>query len=198
MPTSYNLIMFLFFDTETTGLPKNWQAPLEDLENWPRLVQLAWLLADGYGKEVGGGNLIVKPEGFLIPESASAVHGITTERAEKEGISLDEALSEFVQAIEQSKIIVAHNISFDEKIIGAEFLRKKIEHKFFERPQICTMLTSKDFCRIESGRGYKWPKLIELHEKLFDSGFDGAHDAMADVRACSKCFFELVKRGIIS
>ena len=190
--------MFLFFDTETTGLPKNWQAPLEDLENWPRLVQLAWILADGYGKEVGGGNLIVKPEGFFIPEAASAVHGITTERAEREGISLDEALSQFVQAIEQSKIIVAHNISFDEKIIGAEFLRKKVEHKFFERPQICTMLTSKDFCQIESGRGYKWPKLIELHEKLFASGFDGAHDAMADVRACAKCFFELVKRGIIA
>lgn len=190
--------MFLFFDTETTGLPKNWQAPLEDLENWPRLVQLAWLFADGYGKEVGSGNLIIKPEGFLIPESASAVHGITTERAEKEGISLDEALSQFSQAIEQAKIIVAHNISFDEKIIGAEFLRKKIEHKFFERPQICTMLTSKDFCRIESGRGYKWPKLIELHEKLFDSGFDGAHDALADVRACARCFFELVKKGVIS
>lgn len=198
MSAGYNLIMFLFFDTETTGLPKNWQAPLEDLENWPRLVQLAWILADGYGKEVGGGNLIVKPEGFFIPEAASAVHGITTERAEREGISLDEALSQFVQAIEQSKIIVAHNISFDEKIIGAEFLRKKVEHKFFERPQICTMLTSKDFCQIESGRGYKWPKLIELHEKLFASGFDGAHDAMADVRACAKCFFELVKRGIIA
>ncbi|MFA4941545.1 MAG: 3'-5' exonuclease [Patescibacteria group bacterium] len=190
--------MFLFFDTETTGLPKNWQAPLEDLDNWPRLVQLAWLFADGYGKEVGGGNLIVKPEGFIIPEAASAVHGITTERAEKEGISLDEALAQFSQAIEQSKIIVAHNISFDEKIIGAEFLRKKVDHKFFERPQICTMLASKDFCQIESERGYKWPKLIELHEKLFESGFDDAHDAMADVKACSRCFFELVKRGVIA
>jgi DNA polymerase III epsilon subunit-like protein len=159
---------------------------------------LAWLFADGYGKEAGGGNLIIKPEAFLIPEAASAIHGITTERAEKEGISLDEALSQFSQAIEKSKIIVAHNISFDEKIVGAEFLRKDIKHNFFDRPQICTMISSRDFCQIAGGYGYKWPKLMELHEKLFNSGFDDAHDAMADVRACAKCFFELVKRGVIA
>lgn len=189
--------MFLFFDTETTGLPKNWQASLHDLDNWPRLVQLAWIFADGYGQEIGGKNIIIKPEGFLIPEAASAVHGITTERAKAEGIVLDEALCEFAQAIADAKIIVAHNMSFDEKVVGAEFLRKGINNDFFERPRICTMYSSTDFCQIEGEHGYKWPRLTELHEKLFACQFDGAHDALADVKACFRCFFELVKRGVI-
>ncbi|MFH0924004.1 MAG: 3'-5' exonuclease, partial [Candidatus Falkowbacteria bacterium] len=152
---------------------------------------------DEAGKEIDGKNQIIKPEGFEIPEGASAVHGITTARAEEEGILLDEALFEFAKAIENSRILVAHNMSFDEKIMGAEFLRKEINSKLFDRFKICTMHGSTNFCQIENGFGYKWPKLIELHEKLFDSGFDGAHDALADVRACARCFFELKDRGVI-
>lgn len=190
--------MYLFFDTETTGLPQNYRAPVEDLENWPRLVQLAWLLVDENGKEIDGKNQIVKPDGFIIPEAASSVHGISTEKALTEGIELRAALLDFVQALDQSKTIVAHNISFDEKIMGAEFLREKIEHRLFHLPRICTMQSSTDFCAIESEYGYKWPKLMELHNCLFNQDFDGAHDALADVKACARCFFELKNLGIIS
>jgi len=189
--------MFLFFDTETTGLPLDWRAPLEDLDNWPRLVQLAWLLTDENGKEVKGASKTIKPEGFIIPAAAAAVHGINTARAHEEGILLNTALKEFSQAVDEAKILVAHNMSFDEKIMGAELLRKKQEHKLFERPKICTMLSSTDFCQIENDFGYKWPKLIELHQKLFDEEFEGAHDALADVKACARCFFELLKQKVI-
>ncbi|MCD4762372.1 3'-5' exonuclease [bacterium] len=189
--------MFLFFDTETTGLPLDWQAPLENLDNWPRLVQLAWLLTDEKGNKVKGASKIIKPEGFIIPEGAAAVHGISTKQAQKEGILLNTALKEFIQAVDEAKILVAHNMSFDEKIMGAELLRKKHEHKLFERPQICTMLSSTNYCRIDNGYGYKWPKLVELHFKLFDEEFEGAHDALADVKACARCFFELMKRKVI-
>lgn len=189
--------MFLFFDTETTGLPLNWQAPLEDLDNWPRLVQLAWLLMDANGKEVKSISKVIKPEGFIIPEGAAQVHGISTERAEEEGVPLNPVLREFAQAVDQAKILVAHNMSFDEKIMGAELLRKKHKHKLFDKPKICTMQSSTEFCRIENEYGYKWPKLIELHQKLFDEEFDNAHDALADVKACARCFFELTKRKVI-
>ena len=189
--------MFLFFDTETTGLPLVWRAPLEDLDNWPRLVQLAWLLTDENGKEVKSTNRIIKPEGFIIPAEAAAVHGISTAQAKKEGILLNTALKEFSQAVDEAKILVAHNMSFDEKIMGAELLRKKYQHKLFERPKICTMLSSTDYCKIQNDFGYKWPKLIELHQKLFDEEFENAHDALADVKACARCFFELIKQGII-
>lgn len=189
--------MYLFFDTETTGLPLNWQAPLEDLNNWPRLVQLAWLLTDEKGKEINRQNLIIKPKGFEIPEAAFAVHGISTERAQREGIALNFALTQFAESIKISKILVAHNMNYDEMIMGAEFLRERFKNELFNRLKVCTMIGSIDFCKIENSRGYKWPKLIELHEKLFGFGFEGAHDALADVRACSRCFFELRKRRII-
>lgn len=189
--------MFLFFDTETTGLPRNWRAPLTDLDNWPRLVQLAWLMYDQEGNKTDGNNLIVKPEGFVIPEEASRVHGISTELAMEKGLDLSEALKKFASDVARAKIIVAHNISFDEKIMGAEFLRKNINHGLFDTVRICTKEESTNFCRIPGAYGYKWPTLAELHIKLFDSNFEGAHDALADVEACARCFFELVKRGVI-
>jgi len=191
--------MHLFFDTETTGLPKNWRAPITDSDNWPRLVQLAWIATDDGGKILSGQNQIIKPEGFTIPEPAAKVHGITTEKAIKEGINLKDALSEFANSLFASEILIAHNINYDINIIGAEFFRKQIKNNLAEIEKFCTMQTATNFCQIPhaNGYGYKWPKLTELHTKLFDQGFDNAHDALSDVKACAKCFFEMKGRGII-
>lgn len=189
--------MFLFFDTETTGLPRNYNAPLSDLNNWPRLVQLAWVVYDNKEEKIAGENFIIKPEGFIIPEQASNVHGITTERALVEGEDLNQVLGQFAQAIEEAKILVAHNMSFDEKIMGAEFLRKNVQHGLFDTVRVCTKEESTDYCRLPGNYGYKWPRLDELHIKLFGKNFEGAHDALADVEACARCFFELARRGVI-
>lgn len=190
--------MYLFFDTETTGLPKDWRAPLSDLDNWPRLVQIAWILADGQGNELMRHESIVRPEGFIIPTQASDVHGVTTERALAEGIELDAALEQFVLALKESEHLVAHNISYDEKIMGAELLRQGYDHKLLDKNRICTMHGTTDFCRIPGNYGYKWPRLSELHEILFGQGFDNAHNALADVEAMQRCFFELKKRGVLA
>lgn len=188
--------MYLFFDTETTGLPKNWSAPVTDLDNWPRLVQLAWLLYDGKNQEIKSADRIIIPEGFIIPTEASNVHGISTKRAHEEGIELTDALNEFSSALEEANFLIAHNISFDEKIAGAEFIRKNISGKLDTIPKICTMKTTTNICKIPGRYGYKWPNLTELHEHLFNTGFDGAHDALTDVKACADCFFELKKTGM--
>jgi len=189
--------MFLFFDTETTGLPRNYNAPLSDLDNWPRLVQLAWVVYNNQEKKIGEANYIIKPEGFLIPEQASNVHGISTEKALAEGHALENVLDQFAQAIQEAKILIAHNMSFDEKIMGAEFMRKKMEHDLFNTIRVCTKEEATDYCQLPGNYGYKWPRLDELHIKLFGENFDGAHDALADVKACARCFFELAKRGVI-
>ncbi|MCK4524949.1 MAG: 3'-5' exonuclease, partial [Candidatus Andersenbacteria bacterium] len=118
--------MYLFFDTETTGLPKRWDAPVSDLDNWPRLVQIAWVYYNGNGKEIFSKSVIIKPEGFDIPADSAKIHGITTEIAKKKGEALNKILSEFLDAMNKSKFLIAHNMSFDEKIIEAEFLRKEI------------------------------------------------------------------------
>ena len=109
--------MYLIFDTETTGLPKNKQAPLTDFDNWPRVVQIAWQLHDHSGKLLSNKNIIVKPEGFTIPFNAEKVHGISTQRALDEGISLSDCLDKFTEDLNRADLIIGHNIiDFDVKI----------------------------------------------------------------------------------
>ncbi|GAF03621.1 3'-5' exonuclease [Saccharicrinis fermentans] len=189
--------MFLFFDTETTGLPKNWKAPVTDLNNWPRMVQIAWILCDTKGNRIEANDYIIKPNGFIIPKDASNVHRITTDKANKEGAELEDVLCNFNSLVDKATYIVAHNISFDEKIIGAEFLRKKIKTNFSGRKKLCTMQASTNFCRIPGPYGFKWPKLSELHQKLFGADFEEAHDASADINATEKCFWEMRRLGLI-
>lgn len=189
--------MYLFFDTETTGLPRSWKAPVSDLNNWPRLVQIAWLQYDGKGNKISGQDYIIKPEGFTIPHEASQVHGITTERAMQEGAALNKVLEEFAGLINASSFLVAHNMNFDEKIVGAEFLRGSISNRLFETQRLCTMKASTNYCQLPGNYGYKWPRLSELHIKLFDADFEEAHNASVDIEACAKCFWELKRRGVL-
>lgn len=189
--------MYLFFDTETTGLPRNWKAPVSDLNNWPRLVQLAFLYYDNNGNKISAGDFIIKPVGFTIPIDASRIHGISTERALREGKSLLSVLQHFNSLIEQANYLVAHNMSFDEKIVGAEFLRSSMQNSIPQKNKICTMERTINFCAIDGPYGYKWPKLSELHYKLFKTGFEEAHNAAVDISATAKCFWELRRLGKI-
>ena len=189
--------MYLFFDTETTGLPKNWKAPLTDLSNWPRLVQLAYLLYDENGNKISGTDYIIKPEGFTIPTEATRIHGISTERAIREGIALQTVLQDFQSLINQAEYLVAHNMSFDEKIVGAELLRNKMQDITSTKRKICTMQSTTNFCALNGPYGYKYPKLSELHYKLFRTGFEEAHNAAVDINVTAKCFWELRRLGKI-
>jgi DNA polymerase-3 subunit alpha len=192
--------MILIFDTETTGLPRDWNAPLSDGDNWPRLVQLAWQLHDKDGKLISRGNQIVQPEGFTIPYNSTKIHGITTERAQDEGVPLSDVVKEFMADAAKAKYVMGHNIGFDVNVVGAELLRLG---------QPCEPLTDMavidskdegtDFCAIPGGRGgkFKWPTLTELHLKLFGKGFGDAHDAAYDVAATARCFFEMVRLQVI-
>jgi DNA polymerase III epsilon subunit-like protein len=189
--------MYLFFDTETTGLPKNWKAPVTDLNNWPRLVQLAYLFYDKNGNKISAGDFIIKPDGFTIPTDASRIHGISTERAILEGKPILTVLQDFQSLINQAEYLVAHNMSFDEKIVGAEFLRNRMPDSTSAKRKICTMQSTTNFCAINGPYGYKWPKLSELHYKLFRTGFEEAHNAAVDINATAKCFWELKRLGKI-
>ena len=132
--------MYLFFDTETTGLPKRWNAPVTDVDNWPRLVQLAWIVSDNEGNTLRSRNVIVRPEGFTIPWEVSRVHGITTAIAMEKGVDLQGVLEEFSKEIDESQVLVGHNISFDECIVGAEFERLHMMTSLFLKPKYCMRL----------------------------------------------------------
>jgi DNA polymerase III epsilon subunit-like protein len=189
--------MYLFFDTETTGLPRNWKLPLTDFDNWPRMVQIAWLTYDNNGQLLKSKDFIIIPEDFLIPKEASLIHGITTERAYKEGYELKFVLELFEEQIKLSDTIIAHNMNFDEKIIGAEFLRKQIISNIFQKSRICTMMESINYCKIDGMYGYKWPKLSELYIKLFGVDFKEAHNAFVDINATAKCFWKMKELGVL-
>ena len=190
--------MYMFFDTETAGLPRSWSAPTTDLANWPRLVQIGWICCDAAGLETAVGEHLIKPDGFVIPPDAVARHGITTARARAKGVELDPVLRSFSEAVEGVGVLVAHNVSFDENVIGAELLRAGMQNVIPSKTRRCTMKESKGYCRIPGRQGYKWPTLTELHEILFGQKFDQSHDASADCRACMRCFFELKKLNAIA
>ena len=190
--------MYLIVDCETSGLPRDWKAPVTNVENWPRAVQIAWALYDAQQRPVLNATHVIRPDGFRIPADAVRIHGITTERAFAEGRPIADVLGDLSSAASSAKVVIAHNAAFDASVVGAEYLRLGQKPPFAARSMICTMRQSADFCRLPGPYGYKWPTLEELHSILFGTGVGGAHDAGADVAACAACFFELVKRGVVT
>ena len=189
---------YLFFDTETTGLPRDYEAPASDTLNWPRMVQLSWILTDSQGNVLSVHDCIVRPDGFEIPEQAASIHGISTERAMREGAPLDSVLTVFLQTLDSAEYIVGHNISFDIHVVDSEFVRRGVDASLARMKAYCTMLAGTDYCKLPGNYGhYKWPKLQELHKKLFGTEFDDAHNSAADVDATCKCFWEMRRRKLI-
>jgi DNA polymerase III subunit epsilon len=189
--------MYLIFDCETTGLPKNWDAPVSDLDNWPRVIQVAWLVYDKACNQIESASTLVQPEDFIVPANVQRIHGITTAHALSEGKKLIDVLHAFSSAIEKSEILVAHNLKFDERVLSAEYIRMNLQPPFSRKKRFCTMEKTAGLFKIPGSRGYKWPSLAQLYRELFQSSFEDAHDAKADVAACAKCFFELKQRGKI-
>ncbi|TXE09040.1 DNA polymerase III subunit alpha [Gelidibacter salicanalis] len=189
--------MYLIFDTETTGLPKRWDAPLSDTDNWPRCIQIAWQLHDDMGNCIEHQDYLVKPEGFNIPYDAEKIHGISTELAQQQGVSLAEVLEKFNAALAKTKFVVGQNVGFDLNIMGAEFHRENLDNILQDLPVLdtCTEHTA-SLCQLPGGRygKFKLPTLTELHQFLFHQPFAEAHNATADVEATTRCFLELVRR----
>jgi DNA polymerase III epsilon subunit-like protein len=197
--------MYLFFDTETNGLPKNYKSEMKDLENWPRVIQLAWILCDEKRNIISEQKYLISPDNWVVPsEKFWLENGFSTEKCFRDGHKIEKVLDWFLDDLFKAKHLIAHNIEFDRKVIVAEMLRynfvaemlcynkkgKDIEH-------YCTKLLGTNYCKLPGRYGdFKWPTLTELHTKLFDEGFTGAHDALADVKACMRCYFGLRDAGV--
>ena len=192
--------MYLIFDTETTGLPKRWDAPRSDSENWPRCIQIAWQIHDATGKAIAHEDYLIHPDGFTIPFDSEQVHGISTALAEAKGVPLLEVLEKFQTALNQVEYVVGHNVQFDCNIMGAEYLRAGLSDVLVDKPIIdtCTEETAQ-LCQLPGGRGgkFKLPTLSELYRFLFNDTFEEAHNATADVEATSRAFLELLRQNKI-
>ena len=189
--------MFLVFDTETTGLPRNYNAPITDTSNWPRVVQLAWQLHDEFGQLIEQKDFLIRPRGFNIPIEAEGIHGISTELASIGGDELEDVLGLFKKALQKTKFIVGHNLKFDVNVLGCEFSRigeqTPLIHPILDT---CTEKTA-ELCRLPGGPygKFKLPTLFQLHDFLFNETFSEAHNATADVEATTRCFLDLIRQG---
>lgn len=179
---------YLFFDTETTGLPKNYKAPYTDLENWPRVVQLSWLISEN-SEVIKESDNIIKVD-FPIPAQSSAVHGITNEVSLAKGKELSQVLDELLADIEEVDALICHNLSFDLAILQSELLRAQ-KNPELNKKMFCTMKSAVDYCKLPGRYGFKWPKLEELYDICFQEKLENAHDAMVDVKATFRVFDKL-------
>jgi len=196
--------LILFADTETCGIPND-RLP-DDHEAQPPLVQLGCLLVDeDNGAEWATLELIVRPNGWTIPDSAAQVHGISTALAEAVGVPLSLVVPAYVNLRARASKLVFHNAEFDLKILRQAIARNG---KPVTRPgpsdYECTMAMASPIMKIpptermvRAGRGdqFKHPSLMEAHEHFLGEKFEGAHGALADVRACARIYFEIKRRA---
>ena len=191
--------MFLIFDTETTGLPKRWDAPISDLNNWPRVVQLAWQLHDEDGSLVSNKTYVIKPVDFDIPFESEKVHGISTLLATQIGEKIQTVFGEFLKDLSSASYIVGHNLKFDINVVSSELYRLDIENQLLNKKVLdtCTENTA-NVCKLPGGKSgkFKFPTLVELYENLFNKQFENAHNASADVEANAMVFFELIRQKL--
>ena len=184
----------IYFDTETTGIPSDYMAHPKE---WPRIVQIAWLVANSEGRIFERASMMVKPEGFEIPSQSTKVHGITTEKAIAEGKDLKEVMTYFGKAWRSAELMCCHNVSYDLPIVMGESYRLWGKMPFSQKKHICTMRQTGKIVKApnKNGNGIKnWPSLADL------CAFCGvvnnkAHDAMGDVLATFECHQFLINNG---
>lgn len=198
----------LFIDIETNGKIKDKNLPFTVLDNFPRIIQMAWMIVDSDSQEiVCQQSQLIRPDQWEIPQEPFWIeHGFSTEKSLIDGKAIQSVLLDFIYDIDSKDVglIVAHNIQFDYSVICSELYRYKMKSE--RRPEkLCTMQASVNLCKIPFGRDrrpwknktWKYPSLSALYKFLFKKDFDNAHDALGDVLVLKDCFFEMLKRGVI-
>jgi len=205
----------LVFDTETTGLPKSKLISPDTLHLWPHIVQLSFVIYDtDLNDIVEAKDFIINVEGKVtIPEESINIHGITNEISRLKGVTIEEVLNVFFYYLRNVDKVVGHNVSFDINMVKIELLRIIYLNKIISSEEqtetkhnlhyltnfkniSCTLKDSIDLCDIKAidryGKQYaKWPKLSELHQKLFDSVPNNLHNSFNDILATLRCFVKM-------
>jgi len=204
----------LVFDTETTGLPQTKIIGPDTLNLWPTIVQFSYVIFDTELNDiVESKDYIIKvPENVMISEESTKIHGITNEISSKQGIAITEVLNEFFYYLRSVDSLVGHNITFDLNMVKIELLRiiynkltsqEQIKHYKYDLHYInnyknvhCTLQDSIELCNIKAidkfGKEYlKYPKLIELHQKLFNCSPNNLHNSFIDILVTLRCFMKL-------
>jgi len=195
----------LVFDTETTGLPADQNAPITDSAKWPYIIQLSFMVFDTETKEIleYSDSIIQLDSSVYISPESIAIHKITAQRSQSEGIPLKQALDNLAENMKEAHVIVGHNILFDKRMLMVELFRNKMKSCLYRDgvsiPEYCTMKRTIDICKLpainkitgEIYKNFKYPTLTELHTHLFCRKPRGTHNAIADVMICLRCYIML-------
>ena len=217
------------FDTETTDKIQY----VEDESGkktaiMPRVIQLGYIYYDSSdaSKIKIFDNLIDIDDSIEISEGAAKVHHITKdsirEAPSTKKITMDEALQQFLDDIENCDYVVAHNVEFDKNVLLHEL--EQLENKelktrglalfntFTEKNQwTCTMKDNIQVCKLQSDKQrnldrylksqgkppknyYKFPKLSETYRYYFGYGpnEESLHAAIMDVVLCLRVFVRYI------
>lgn len=187
----------LFVDTETSGLPADWKQPYAAEQNWPYIVQLAWIIYTKDGQQVKAENhYLPLPDGVQISPSSMRVHGLTPEFLQANGEERMLVMQRLHDDLAQYQpMIVAHFAELDEHMIGAGFYRAHLDNPLQSLPSFCTMKVTEQFVR---PAGQRYLALGELYKRLFHEPLLHQHDARVDAQAAARCFFELQRKGDIN
>lgn len=187
----------LFIDTETSDMPKRWNAPTSKIEEWPHILQIAWVICKKDGELIHSKDFYVHQKNIDIAEGAWRLHGINLNTLNEKGVDQKVVLNSLAADIElYQPLIVGHFLEFDRKMLEVGFARETIARNFDKLPKFCTMLFTRKPKDIFGG--YSFMRLDELYFSLFSDRYEMQHHALADAQATKACFFELQKQGRIN
>ncbi len=186
----------LISDTETTGLPTEKNPSIYDTSKWPHVIQLSYIVYDTETNDIitVEDDYINISDDVVIEPGSQKIHNISREMITEKGILIRDALEKFNKFASLSDLLVAHNVSFDKRMLFVEGIRNKIRMNVHDT--YCTMKNSVELCNIErtwpNGDVYiKYPTLSELHNKLFNKIPKNTHNALIDILLCMRCFVKI-------
>jgi len=188
--------MYLIFDCSAMATATNYKANFTETDAWPRLIHISWILLGPDYKPMEDFDCIPEPKTFEIDEKSKAKAHIDDADIQRKLAPLDEILDKFSKSAEKAEYIFAHNLNYNENLLGAEYVRSKKSINMFSKKRYCLMEEGTYFCKIPAkGGGYKFPTLPELHATCFGQSYGPANNARADVIAAARCFIKLKKTG---
>ncbi|WP_201980664.1 3'-5' exonuclease [Hymenobacter rubidus] len=186
----------LFVDTETSGIPRDWNKPYSSRNNWPHIAQLAWVVCTPDGREVKVENHYIQPNDYDMDPEAGSVHGLTLDFLRENGESRHAVMQLLHRDLLRYKpLVVAHFMQLDFHMVGVGFHRAGLTNPMLGLPVFCTMRATGPLLR-HSTQGFL--RLGDLYQRLFHKTLENAHDALVDARAAARCFFEMLRQGTIT
>ncbi len=187
---------FLVIDTETSGLPKKWNAPYHTKNNWPHVLQIAWLIFNREGKLVKKHNHYLKPGDFKIGKASTKIHHITLDFLSEKGEDRSTVFQNFTADISTYQpLIIAHFAELDFSMVGAEYHRLNLPNPLIKSNFFCTLKASAPYVKNPT---FKFLKLNVFYKTLFKKRPENLHNALVDAELTAEIFFYLLQKGEVT